>query len=377
MLKIGIYGGSFDPVHNDHILICEKFCETFALDFTLIIPAKLSPFKNSTGASGSDRLKMLEIACDGKSKVKPCGIELELEGKSYTYRTIELLRQKYPNAKFYLLMGADNFSGFLNWAHPEKIVNECEIVVAGRYGEGILDAKKSFENAFEKKVHFFDLNTSLASSYIRELIKLGVSCKGVVHCGVEDYFVSRSLYKGDKFYEYLKQNLKPERLRHTAGVAYLAEKYAKKIGESADKARIAGLLHDVAKYMHVEDFKGFSFPSEINGENVPPQIVHQFLGAYVAENVLGVTDENVLNAIRWHTTGRINMSMLEKIVFLADLLEPSRGYEEVEFLRKKVDEDFESGFRLTLTRLVCHLEKSGQPVYHLTLDANQYYNGKK
>ncbi len=373
MLKIGIYGGSFDPVHNDHISICKKFHKDFGLDFVLVIPAKVSPFKNGTGASEISRLEMLKIACENSPELIPCDIELSLEGKSYTYRTVSLLREKYPDAKFYLLMGADSFGGFLNWSNPEKIVSECEIVVAGRNGENITQYESDFEKRFNKKITYFNLNTSLSSSYVKELLKLGLDCREFLPKGVNEYIVNNNLYKGDKYYCYLQKCLKPERLKHVAGVAYLSEKYAKKIGENADKAHIAGLLHDVAKYMNEKDFPQFSYPKEITG-NVPKRIVHQFLGAHVAKCELGICDEQVLNAIRWHTTGRINMSGIEKIVFLADFLEPSRNYGEVDFLRKEVDKNFENGFKLTLKRLLVYLENSGQTVHELTRLACEYYN---
>ena len=373
MLKIGVYGGSFDPVHKDHIAICECFANALSLDEVLVVPTKLSPFKSSSGASGIHRLNMLKIACKNNKKLKPCSIELELEGKSYTYRTIQVLRERYPTAKMYFLLGADSLRSFPNWLNPDKIVEQCEIVVAGRLGEDMQGAINAFEERFNKKPIALEVLGSIASSYVRELLNLDVNCDKYLPSGVYEYIKQNSLYCGDRFCEYLKNNLKTERLKHVGGVAYLSAYYTKKIGESADKAHIAGLLHDVAKYKNYKNYPEFCFLDGFD-EKAYPQIIHQFLGAHVAEKELGITDEEVLDAIRWHTTGCANMTNLQKIVFVADLLEPSRNYEEVDFLRGECEKDFERGFRLCVKRLIAYLERSGQAVHHYTLQANKFYN---
>ena len=85
---------------------------------------------------------------------------------------------------------------------------------------------------------------------------------------------------------------------------------------------------------------------------MPENVIHQFLGAYIAENVLGICDQDIINAVRYHTTGRTNMSVLEMIVLVADLLEEGRDYEEAPRLRKAVDENFFEGFKLCVKRLI-------------------------
>lgn len=132
---------------------------------------------------------------------------------------------------------------------------------------------------------------------------------------------------------------------------------------------MAALLHDVAKYLNPDDYEGFCCD-----KNCPPSVVHQFLGAHVAENVLGISDEEVLGAIRWHTTGRPNMSLLEKIVFVADLLEPGRTFDGVEDLRRAVERDFESGFRRCVHELLLFLQKGDGCVYQTTVETDKFFN---
>ncbi|MBP5177395.1 MAG: bis(5'-nucleosyl)-tetraphosphatase (symmetrical) YqeK, partial [Clostridia bacterium] len=143
--------------------------------------------------------------------------------------------------------------------------------------------------------------------------------------------------------------------------------YAKRQKADESAAFTAAMLHDAAKYLDEKDF-GYFIPTD-----VPEPVKHQFLGAYIAQSVLDVGDKDVINAIRYHTTGRPAMSTLEKIIFLADLLEQGRTFPEVDELRKAVDDDFERGFKLCVSRLYDYLSASGQPVYYLTKQAKDYY----
>ena len=372
-MKIGFFGGSFDPVHNDHVAICKKFKEVLGLDKVIVMPAKISPFKKQ-GYFVSDfhRKEMLEIAFDGLDYVTVSDYELKKDGVSYTYETVKYLSELYKGAKLYMLIGLDSLSAFLTWKNPEQILEYCTLAVAYRKGFDFEKEVNTFKEKTNKEIVTFSTDGKISSTYVRNQLFLSLTPTDFIPEKVCDYIKSNGLYMGDALYEYVASKLKPSRLLHTAGVIALAVEYAKKLGESADNARIAGLLHDVAKYESAKDYPNCAMPSD-----VVANIEHQYLGAYVAEKVLNVKDEEVLNAIRYHSTGRPNMTKLEKIIFLADLLEPSRNYDEVEFLRNKVNEDFESGFKLCLKRLIDHLNRSNEQIFSLTLMANEYYNGKK
>ena len=189
---------------------------------------------------------------------------------------------------------------------------------------------------------------------------------------VGEYIGKNNLYSPDEYHEFLRTYSKPSRLVHTVGVEITAKRYAEKTGANVQKAMFAALLHDNAKYLSKEDYPDFKCD-----EDVPEPIIHQFLGAYVAEKVLGVEDAEVLNAIKWHTTGRPDMSLLEKIIYTADLLEPGRKFPGVDLLRKAVDDDFESGFRLCVSELLKFLQAGNESVYYMSVLTNEYYNGNK
>lgn len=371
-MRIGIFGGSFDPVHNDHVAICEKFYKNLKLDKVLVVPAGQSPFKSGYFANAEQRKKMLELAFCDMPFVEISDYEINLEGKSYTYNTVNYFKSQYPNDQLFLLIGLDSFACFLSWKNPEQILKNCDLAVIYREGFDFEKEEQNFFKVTKKSISKLFHNGKASSTYIREQLKLGIYNFDFLSPKVCSFIKENNLYMGDELYlEVIKKVKNQKRLFHIAGVIATAIGYAKKLGESVDNARIASLLHDVAKYLNPLDY-----PNCIIPPNAPNSVKHQFLGAYLAREELGVQDENVLNAICYHTTGRPNMSTLEKIVFLADLLEPSRDYEEVDYLRNLVNQDFEMGFKKCLERLVVHLENNGQDMFDLTLKANNYYNKK-
>ena len=132
--------------------------------------------------------------------------------------------------------------------------------------------------------------------------------------------------------------------------------------------RIAATLHDCAKYDDYKAYADFKLPKD-----VPPPVVHAFLGAFVAEKVLGVTDKEILDAIRYHTSGKAEMSTLSKLIFVADMIEKGRNYVGVEELRAEYEKDFESCFRQCLKEEVAHLINKKEYIYAETLNAYDYY----
>jgi predicted HD superfamily hydrolase involved in NAD metabolism len=157
-------------------------------------------------------------------------------------------------------------------------------------------------------------------------------------------------------------------------VAILAAKRANELKISESKAIGAALLHDCAKNLPLDSplLEGFTLP-----ENCPPAVAHQYAGEYVAQKVLGVTDPEVLSAIGCHTSGKIAMSPLDKLIFLADLVEDERTYQGVERLRALFWKDIDECLLVSLQETVEYLLRSGQPIYEKTLSAKDYYEKEK
>ena len=129
MKRIGIFGGSFDPPHIGHIQAAKQAVQTLGLDHLLVIPVASPPHKGGCHATEQDRLAMVRIACQDEPKIEVSDLEIARGGTSYSYETVGFVREMYPDAQLYLLMGSDMFQSFHTWKYPEKILAEATPVV--------------------------------------------------------------------------------------------------------------------------------------------------------------------------------------------------------------------------------------------------------
>ena len=377
MKRIGVFGGSFNPVHKEHVNILLAAMNAFSIDEFVVMPTYVSPHKKNSDLLGAeDRLEMLKLAFEGYKRIVVSDYEIKKEGVSYTYLTLEHLKKEYGDAEIYFLVGADMLADFPNWRNPEKILAVAKLIVTQRTNEDLAGALAAFYDKFGFRPLVSPyVGKCVSGTKIRCRLLLGLDCGEFLDEKVLSYIEKRSLFDGGeykKYADYLKKALKKKRLLHTAGVMELAVRYAKKMGVSEEKAYLAAMLHDVAKYLSYEDF-GLKKP-----KGLPKNVVHQFLGAYVCENVLKIEDEDVLNAVRYHTTGRANMSKLEKIIFVADFLEEGRDFDGVNGLRAAVEKDFDEGFRICIKELFDFLveENEEEEIYYLSKECKEYYCGK-
>ncbi len=370
MEKIGVFGGSFNPVHNEHIKIALNAVSELGLSKLIIMPANIPPHKKGARlASPFDRLNMLKLAFKDKKNIEVSDFEILNNDVSFTYKTLEHIKSIYKDSQIFFLVGTDMLEDFATWKNTDRILEIAKLFVTKRDGEDFEKALSVFEKNFSKSsILVAKINgEKVSSTAIRDRISLKLFEDLEMPTSVKNYILEKGLYKGDKFFEFVAKNLPISRLKHTFNVMELAKTYAKKLGEDVEKAKLSALLHDCCKYKTEQDFGFQAF------ENVPKQVVHQFLGAKVCREVLEVEDLEIINAIKYHTTGRANMTRLEKIVFLADLLEKDRLYEGVDVLRKAVLEDFEKGFRLAVSELYRHLLKNNGEIYYLTKECFDFY----
>ena len=132
MNKIGIYGGTFDPVHSAHLILAREAAENFGLAKVILVPASISPYKTAPVASGKLRLQMLQAAVGGESLFEISESELQRPPPSYTIDTIELFRKEYPNSELFLLLGDDNLAGLPGWRRFEDLRGMVNFVVLPR-----------------------------------------------------------------------------------------------------------------------------------------------------------------------------------------------------------------------------------------------------
>lgn len=369
-MKIGIYGGAFNPVHVEHVNVAKAAANFLELDKLIVMPTYISPHKSGDmSARGIDRLEMCRLAfCDDKVEVSD--YELKHGGVSYSYVTCRHFKKFYPDDDLYFIIGSDSLQGFYDWKQPDEILKCVTLAVCAREDASVLKPElKKFQKTFGRDVVTFGyVGKAVSSTRVRALAALGEDFSPYVVGAVGRYMRDRKLYYLPELAG-VKKYLTAERWRHSVGVAVMAAENSRRVRVCEIDAICAGALHDCAKYLGADapELKGFICP-----ENVPSPVVHQFSGAYVAQHTFGIRDEGVLNAIRYHTSGRENMSGLEKLIFLADLLEENRQYDGVNELRRIFKRDVDECLKVSLERQLKRLKASGGEVYPLTRRAYLY-----
>jgi len=376
-MKVGIFGGSFDPVHNEHIALAKKAIEQLSLDKLLIIPAYIAPHKKDKKLTdGALRLKMCRAAFDKIDRAEVCDYELSCGGTSFSYLTCEHFAFVYPDAERFFIMGEDMLDNFPTWRNPQRIVELFNIAVCRRVSSlsSLAGKQDDFLRAFGK--NFIEINYNgkpVSSTEVRVKARIGDDISELVPSKVNKIIAENKAY----LIPFAKDALlleKEKRAAHSRRVAVTAGMAAHIFHIDEYSATLAGVMHDVAKNLKDDSpyLRGFVRP-----EGVPNKILHQFTGAYVAEHTFGITDEDVLNAIRYHTTGRAGMSPLEKLIYLADMVEPNREFEGVEDIRAAFERDLDEGMYLGLKRTIEFLDGSDEvSVYPLTVSAYNYYKEK-
>ncbi|MGA9226256.1 MAG: bis(5'-nucleosyl)-tetraphosphatase (symmetrical) YqeK [Mesobacillus sp.] len=169
----------------------------------------------------------------------------------------------------------------------------------------------------------------------------------------------------------VKAQLTEHRYQHTIGVMETAIKLADKYGEDVQKAELAAIFHDYAKFRPKEEMMQIiveqKMPTELLDYN--SELWHAPVGAYLAEKEAGITDHEVLDAIRYHTSGRVSMTMLDKIIYLADYIEPGRRFPGVDEVRGMADADLDKALIQSMKNTIQFLMKKNQPVFPDTFNA--------
>lgn len=365
-MKVALFGGSFDPVHCEHVRLAEAAKAALGLDRVIVIPSYVAPHKAfGAVAGGEDRLEMCRLAFRGFPYAEVSGYELGAKGTSYTYLTCRAFRERYPAAQLYLLVGADMLGDFFTWKNPEDILENATLVACGRGKEETAPFREKFRARFGKDFTPLPFTGEEVSSRMVR-VDLAFKRRSPALCGaVADYIEQRGLYAYPAIPAALALE-KEERREHSYRVAQMAVARARSVGVSEQKALLASALHDCGKYVPLGSdlLNGFSLPG-----GVPAPVVHQYTGAYLAEHAFGVRDGEVLDAIRFHSSGRADMTALGKLIYLADLLEESRTFAGVEALRALFWRDLDACLLAALEHQLAYLERAGKPVYPLTNEA--------
>lgn len=372
-MKIALFGGSFDPIHNEHIAYVRAALEKLC-DLVIVMPSRLAPHKRlGARASGEDRLEMCRLAFEDEPRVKVSDYEIAKSGVSFSYLTCRAFRKRFPDAERYFLVGADMLEDFFTWKNPQDILENVTLVACGRGDERTESLHERFRETFQKDFLALDFaGKEVSSTDIRVSVAFGKSPEELDK-KVLGYIRERGLYTHPAIAPALALE-KPERREHSFRVAEMACARARSLGIREDKALLAAALHDCAKYVPLSSplLEGFACP-----DNVPPPVLHQYTGAYLAEKRFGIRDAEVLDAICYHTSGRAGMGELEKLIYLSDLLEAGRDFPGVEELRSLFWKDLDACLLESLRHEVEYLGGTGKEVYPLTQEAYDWAKSQR
>lgn len=381
-MRIGIYGGAFSPPHKGHTAAAKYFLSAAKLDKLLIMPSLLSPHKPTAKDDDPQaRIQMLKLAFEDEPKTKVSDYEIAKGGVSYTYLTLKHFYNENDTLCF--LVGSDMFLSLDSWREPEQIFSMCEVFCLTRTGTDIdeLKAKKKlFEEKFGAKCFVCENDAVVASSTdVRRLLREGKDASEYLCESVYDYIKEKDLYgsKNADIKEYIYNKLSKKRYEHSIGVANTAEDLGDKLGlPDSDIAKLirAGLCHDISKELSIEE--QFDLVKEAGTEPHPdyyrvPVTLHQLSGAVLAKKLFHI-DKDVFGMIQYHCTGSPGMSLCDKIVFLADFIEPNREYDACKALRAEMysgeitEERINKMFIICCERQLKHLEEKGYPAHGLT-----------
>lgn len=352
-MKIGILGGTFNPIHNAHIQMACIARDSLSLDRVLLMVAADPPHKVIDGhIPASHRYEMVRLATDGLEGVEPSDLEMRRDGKSYTADTLAILRDANPDAALYLIVGSDMLSDLHTWYHPERIAALADIAAITRHGLDANDAASAnqLSELYGARMHMLHGDADMLSSTdVRNRLEASLPVSSMLPPSVERYCYETGLYFPPEIQAMQQQvhaAVNEKRFIHTMGTVRAAIELAGLWHADGQKARIAALLHDCAKCLDAVTL------DVLSGDDTGiASVQHAFAGAVVAHNAYGIQEQAILRAIRLHSTGDAFMTTLDKVLYLADLTEPNRNFPAVAELRKNLALGEDRAMLLALKRV--------------------------
>lgn len=316
---------------------------------------------------------MVRIATSSNPSFAVSDMEIRREVVSYTADTLKRCREMMgEDTRLYFITGTDTFLTIEKWYHAEEILTQYSFIIGSRPGyreEDLIDVIERVRERYGTDVLKIEIpRLEISSSDIRDSIRIGKSIRYLIPDPLLHYIERHQLYRkpaaaalqkseGELAYdeidrdidEVIRGRLKPTRLAHTYGVVETAVEMAERFGADPRKARTCALFHDAFR--------------EVGN------LAHGAVAADYMEAEFCIGDEDMLNAVRFHTTGRKGMSLLEKILFLADAIEPNRKYPGVDKLRAMAQYDLDKACLTSLTRTIEYVRSQGQELDPRTQEA--------
>ena len=385
-MDILLFGGSFDPVHNGHENILRTALEYKKFDKIIIMPIGSPGHKPSCKAPFAVRKHLVELAFGD------IGVEMEVsdfEGnsrqKSYSYITVDHLKNLYPNSRIYFIIGADSAINMHKWMNWQYLAQNVIFLVFDREEEAnprLLQAVENIQQYSPDTVIIKSKVFPVSSTQIRNLAGEGQTITGLVDVKVQPIIEKYQLYSND-FYEknintarlLIPLMLREKRAQHTHNVAKLAVELARMYGVDTQKAELAALLHDIMKQQPDDIMLHRARQSDIieKIDSKPMPVLHGFAAADYARREMGIEDEEILMAIKSHTCGRKNMTDIEKVIYLADMLSEERNFPEKEPLLALARQNLDIAMEQALKDSINWLKERGGEIDRDSYEALEYF----
>lgn len=390
--KIGLLGGTFSPIHIAHIKLAKAALAQFNLDEVWFIVNGIPPHKeNEKPVNSFIRLKMCEIALKDEEKLKTKDFEIYDNEKSYTAKTLEKLNKLFPDIEFFFLMGEDSLDTFNTWKEPEKITRYANILVAKRSN---IDISKKLDEANNKyNGKFFELNcdfTDISSTKLRSLIKENSPLvKDFLSNNVFEFINEHAVYKELPHFDYealmnmkdfVESTQSKKRYEHCIRVADTACALAANYLYPIEIAYVTGLLHDCAKNFTGEELITFCKDNKLSitdAEMNSPYLLHGLVGSVIAKEKYNITDE-MAHAIEVHTRGCKAMNLLDKIIFISDMIESGRMRSKIlNNVRIMSYKNLDKAIIMIIEDTIDYLKETNRPIDNTTIDTLNYYLNKQ
>jgi nicotinate-nucleotide adenylyltransferase len=384
-MRILLYGGTFNPPHLGHVQSLKTAVAALKPDRVYVLPDSIPPHKPLAEESpdSSQRLEMTKLAVADLPGAQVLDIELNRPGKSYTADTLRLLKQQHPQDELVFLLGTDMFLSLQTWHEPETVCALATIALFAR--ETDKQAEIQTQADYLKTTYHAQVlllagkPVEVSSSQVRSLLPQRQG-RELLPPAVYGYIVRTGLYGARPDLAWLRQEahrfLKPTRVPHVLGTEQEAVRLAKRWGLSPEQAAEAAICHDITKRLEREEQLRLCDKYDImidDYERASEKLLHSKTGAALTQDLFGL-DEEVIQAIRWHTTGRPDMTDLQKIIYLADYIEPNRAdFDGLEELRKTAYEDLDAAMELGMRMSLAEVAQRGYAPHENTVTGHAWY----
>lgn len=384
MKKMALFGGTFDPIHRGHITMALRLADALELDGVMLMPTFVPPHKiKDSLADAAHRLAMCRLAARQDDRLTVSDMEITRGGASFTVDTLTALAAQHPDTEWYLIAGADMFCTLRTWYRFDDIAKMATLCTVPRVGTDTAALRAYAEKLTAQGVRCYVSDEPvepISSTEIRSRLAAGEPIEELLPDGVADYIRQHGLYLADtdtrdrdeQYRQIIRQRLGDYRYHHSLCVADEAKRLAARYGADEKKAYTAGLLHDIMKDTDQKSQLQILTDFGILLDEVEQQVDklwHAKVGAAFLEHILQVKDRALLDAVRYHTTGRAGMSLLEKIVFVADFTSADRRYPDVDEVRRLSDISLEETMIYTIDYTIRDLLNKGQAIHPDTLAA--------